>query len=415
MGHRMASRLAAADDVDLVVYDIEPERAADLEGSAEVAGSIAAAAEGADAIFSVVPADRHVKAVTAELAAVAKPGQVYVDFSTIGPATIEEVAELLAAQGADTLAAGMTKSIEGATHGTLSLFLGGVESLPPKLQPAFDAIATDLMFVGSPGAAKALKLVNNMVVATIDVAITEALTLGEQMGIPFERVTDAMLAGGADNWPLRNHIVPHVLPDDLGPGFFSTRFLIKDMRLYMEFATQQGLPSFFAGLASSQYRGTAAHGMGDDYHMIVIRWQERGARVGERPTSEIPDGSSEESVVAALVRGVAAVQALVSAEAVRILGRMGVNATDAAFYLESGSAGNDSLRAMVASLQDGAAGTTASFLAGELEDTLALAAACDVPGAVFELGRHVALSQLDRYGAEADLWQSAIEESLTSG
>lgn len=414
MGGRMVSHLAAADGIDLVVFDLVPERLEALKGRAELASSVADAASGADAIFSVVPADRHVRAVVDEIAKVAKPGQVYVDFSTIGPATIEQVGEQLSSLGVETIAAGMTKSIEGATHGTLSLFLGGVDTVPDALKPAFDALASDLMMVGSLGAAKAIKLVNNMVVATLDIAITEALALGEQYGIGFATVTDAMKANGADNWPLLNHIIPHVLPDDLGPGYFSTRFLIKDLRLYMEFAIQQGLAAVFAGLATAAYRGTAAHGMGDDYHMIVIRWFERGARVGDREVNSVPSGQSEADVVTALVDGVIAVQTLVSAEAIRILGRMGVSAADAAFYLESGSAGNDSLRAMVDLLQSGRPGVAPMELVQSLQGALALAAAAEVPGAVFEIARHLALGQADRYGRESDVWQNAIEGSAVA-
>ncbi|MCB1485821.1 MAG: NAD(P)-dependent oxidoreductase [Bauldia sp.] len=408
MGLRMANRLAQAKDVDLAVFDLVPEQVKKMEGSARLATSIGDVAKGADAIFSVVPADRHTRAVVDELVKVAEPGQTFVDFSTIGPATIEEVGDRLAAVNVGTISAGMTKSIGGATNGTLSLFMGGPAEVSEKLRPAFDAIATDLMMVGSLGAAKALKLVNNMVVATLDIAITEALALGQQYGITMKELTDAMIAGGADNWPLHNHIIDHVLPNDLGPGFFSTRFLIKDLKLYSEFSSSINLPAFFTALALSDYRGTAAHGMGDDYHMIVVRWFEQGAKVGERPVTALPAGEDKAAVIARIVAGVAAIQALVSAEAIRILGRKGVEAKDAAFYLDSGSAGNDSLRAMVRHLDGEAAAVTPSDVIKDLTSVIALCDAADVPGAVFEVGRQMAIGLIDRYGTEVDLWKCVI-------
>lgn len=410
MGLRMAKRLAQAKGIELSVYDIVPEHAAEMKGSARVASSIADAIKGADGIFSVVPADRHTRAVVDEIAKTAAPGQTFVDFSTIGPSTIEHVGKQLGALKVDTISAGMTKSIGGATNGTLSLFMGGPAQISAKLKPAFDAIATDLMMVGSLGAAKALKLVNNMVVATLDIAITEALALAQQYGFAMKDVTDALHAKGGDSWPLHNHIIDHVLPNNLGPGFFSTRFLIKDMKLYTQFATEMKLPAHFTGLALAEYRGTAAHGMGDDYHMIVVRWLEKGAKIGERAKTPFASGGTRESVLNQIVGGVVAIQALVSAEAVRILGRMGVKAKDAAFFLESGSAGNDSLLGMVKALDGGKGAVTPSDILKDLEAVIGLADAADVPGAVFEVGRHMTLALLDRYGTEVDLWKAVIDK-----
>ncbi len=111
-----------------------------------------------------------------------------------------------------------------------------------------------------------------------------------------------------------------------------------------------------------------------------------------------------------IVAGVVAVQALVSAEAVRILGRMGVKAKDAAFFLESGSAGNDSLRGMVKALDSGKGSVTPTAILKDLEAIVGLADAADVPGAVFEVGRHMTLALLDRYGADVDLWKTAIDK-----
>ncbi|PWR21656.1 hypothetical protein DKG75_06550 [Zavarzinia compransoris] len=408
MGLRMATRLAETDGIELTVYDLDPARMASLEGKARLATSIADAAAGAEGIFSVVPADQHTLAVVGELEKVIQPGQAFVDFSTIGPATIEAVGRRLAEKGAQTISAGMTKSLTGAATGTLSLFVGGPDEIPAALKPAFDAMASDIMMVGSLGAAKALKLVNNMVVATLDVAMTEALALGAQFGIPFEQVTGALAAGGGDNWPLHNHIVPHVLPDVLGPGFFGTRFLMKDLKLYTAFARSQNLPAFFAGAGLAAYRGAAAHGFGEHYHMIIVRWYERGARVGERPASPLPDGLSAAEVTARLVAGVAAIQALVSAEALRILARMGLGQKAAAFYLDSGSAGNDSLRALVRTLEGGnEEAVTPARLLADLDQVAALADKADVPGAVFEVGRHLAASLIDRHGEVTDLWRIA--------
>ncbi len=401
MGSLMARQLAREGVADLVLFDLDQDRLAAVAELGETAESVAAAAEGADAIFSVVPADRHVEAVADELEGVVSAGQVYVDFSTIGPGTIESVSERLGEHGVKTIAAGMTQSIEGATNGTLKLFVGGPAELPAAVVPAFDALTEEVRMVGTAGAAKTLKLVNNMIVAVLDVAICEALVLGERVGVDHETAVEALAANGADNWPLRHHIVPHVLPDILGEGFFSTRFLIKDMTLCVKLVQELGLPAVFPALATSFYRGTAAIGHGDDYHMVVIRWLERGAGfagIGEPPAG----GSDGADAPLALARSVAAIQAMISYEALKILGRLEVDKLAGAEHLEAGSAGNDALRALLA----GDDAVTPGSLVEDLDAALELARGHDVPVTMLEVGRHQALSYGERLGADANLWES---------
>src|SRR5688572_30596955 len=88
MGEPLARRLADVGGLDLTVFDISPARLAALEGVGRHAASVADAARGADLVFTVLPADPHVEAVTAELSG---PG-ILVDLSTIAPRTIEAVA-----------------------------------------------------------------------------------------------------------------------------------------------------------------------------------------------------------------------------------------------------------------------------------------------------------------------------------
>jgi 3-hydroxyisobutyrate dehydrogenase len=402
MGSLMARQLAGEGGADLVLFDLDEHRLAAVQDLGETAGSVAEAAKGADAIFSVVPADRHVEAVATELEGVASPGQIYVDFSTIGPRTIESVSKRLGERGMQTIGAGMTQSIEGATNGTLKLFVGGPAELPAPILPAFDALTEEVRMVGTAGAAKALKLVNNMIVAVLDVAICEALVLGERVGLDYEATTSALQGGGADSWPLHHHIIAHVLPDDLGTGFFSTRFLIKDMTLCIALIEELGMSAIFPGVANSFYRGTAAMGHGDDYHMIVVRWLERGANFSGQGRPPQGGPAADDSVPGRLAGAVAAVQALISYEAARVLGRLDVTAVAGAEHLEAGSAGNDSLRALIA----GEADLTPARLVADLEAAIDVARGVDVPATMFEVARHVALGLGEQHGPSADLWSA---------
>jgi 3-hydroxyisobutyrate dehydrogenase-like beta-hydroxyacid dehydrogenase len=108
--------------------------------------------------------------------------------------------------------------------------------LPEPLRDPFDAMAGDVVIVGSNASAKAFKIVNNMVVAILDILICESIVLAGLAGLPGQAVVDALEDAGVTSWVLQNHIVKYVLPDDLGPGRFSTRYMAKDVSLCNAFA-----------------------------------------------------------------------------------------------------------------------------------------------------------------------------------
>jgi 3-hydroxyisobutyrate dehydrogenase-like beta-hydroxyacid dehydrogenase len=120
----------------------------------------------------------------------------------------------------------------------------------------------------------------------------------------------------------------------------------------------------------------SALGLGDHYHPIVVRWFERGANLGAWACTDPRAYETVASVARKLAADVAAVQTLVSAEAIRVLARVGVGPHRAPVVLQQGSARNDFLRALLAG---GASPTTrAAAIAADLAGVLALAHAAGV-------------------------------------
>lgn len=352
MGLPMARRLATVGGADVVACDIDAGRLALAAEFASTTTSIAEAVAGAEAIFTVLPADQHVHAVVEELAHHVSPGQVYIDFSTIGPATITDAASRFADLGVATVSMALTRSTAAAQAGELVLFAGGLDDeLADRFREPFEAMAIDVRrTAGIPGA-KALKLANNMIIACIDVAVCEALVLGESLGATAEEVVAALRRNGADSWALVNHIEKYVLPDDLGPGRFSTRYMAKDVQLFSRMALDVGVPAVLAGLVSAQYRGTVAIGLGDHYHMIVKRWQESAAGRHPSTPNDVPVPPSETDLpreLDAIGRALAGIQLLATDDGLAACEATGVPRTEAAAHLLGGSAGNDYLATVAA-------------------------------------------------------------------
>ena len=66
---------------------------------------------------------------------------------------------------------------------------------------------------------------------------------------------------------------------DLGPGRFSTDFMIKDLKLVQELAQQLGHPTHFSATALTAYNGSRAYGHGSNYVGSIIRWYEVAANM----------------------------------------------------------------------------------------------------------------------------------------
>ncbi|HEU4975060.1 MAG TPA: NAD(P)-dependent oxidoreductase [Baekduia sp.] len=402
MGLPMSRNLAGADGIEVVFHDVRPDVLEQVAPLGETAGSVAELTAAVDVVFSVLPADRHVRAVAAEVRAAGRAGQAFVDFSTIHPTTIAEVAGELAEVGVETVGVALTRSTAAAQAGELALYMGGPASWVQRLAPAWDAMATETLVFADAGAAKAMKVINNMVVSTIDQLVCEAIVLGARLDVDAASLCRALAEGGADSWALHHHIERYVLPEDLGPGRFSTRYMAKDVALCADLARSVGLPAFFAGLSRAYYRGSVAHGRGDDYHMVAIRVMEALANLGRRATSP-PPGTPEPHTAATIARGAAAVQTLISLEALAIAARSSLSAEDAARGMETGSGGNESLRRLVGAAPEAQGPWTYGSLLEDLEATMALAEDLDAPAVIFELGRQVALSLIDRHGAATEI------------
>lgn len=379
MGLPMARRLGLSPDVALTVFDLDAARADSARDRADVADSAAAAINGAEVIISVLPADEHVMKIADEVARHGSPGQLYLDFSTIAPQTITSVRERLAAGGIRTVGLGLLRGTPAAQAGTLVLYAGGLDGVGEKLAPLLGQMSSDVIDLGTPEAAKAVKVANNMIVGCLDALLCEAIAIGEKAGLTAADVVERLVEGGCDSWALRNHTIPYVLPGDLGPGRFATRLMAKDLRLFGRMAEEYGCPSRLSAVALSYYRGALARGHALDYHPIVVEWL-RAAAASDRAVSE-PDALD------ALLAGVAWVQALITRDALAVTGAAGVDPGFAARLFDEGSGGNDSLTAMIADHTYARDRFPAGAAFAGLKDATRAADRLDVPALFFEMAK----------------------------
>src|SRR5260370_19282479 len=144
MGRPMTQRLLAAGHTGHVFNRSRGAVGALVSEGAQAADSAAQVAQRAEVIMTALPTPDSVQSVYTELAANARAGQVYVDHSTVSPALNRWCAEQLKAHGADFLDAPVSGGPAGATGGTLTVLVGGEESVFDKTMPALQSLVKNI-------------------------------------------------------------------------------------------------------------------------------------------------------------------------------------------------------------------------------------------------------------------------------
>jgi 3-hydroxyisobutyrate dehydrogenase-like beta-hydroxyacid dehydrogenase len=339
--------------------------------------------------MTMLPADPHVREAAAAIAASAPEGAILIDFSTVMPDTIRAVAD--AAPRLRVLSATCMKSVAAAKAGDLTVFVGGEDAALDEVRDLVAAMASVVAPVGRLEAAKTLKIVNNMMVASLNFVIAESAVLARSQGVTYRQLADALLDAGVGGWALQNHFVKHTLTDDLGPGYFSTAYMRKDISLAARLAERHGRTRFLVGLLLASYRGATALGHGDDFHPSTVRWIE----TEQAATPARDDEDWRREVLERLVAWAKTAERLIAVHGMALAVDSGMERARAAELLAAASADSKAVR-------DIANGSDTDWWAnGEptaaqvVEDTLGLADAAAATALGVEAGRDFVSLQLD--------------------
>ena len=178
-----------------------------IDAGAQAAASPAEAADGADAVCVCVTDKAAVESVLfgeGGVAHAARAAPLLTDFSTIGPdATLALAKRLRSSCGASWADAPVSGGATGAEQRKLVIFCGGSRADIDRLAPVYAAISQRFTHIGGLGAGQALKLCNQLIVATNLVAIAESMNLARSSGLELAAIPDALAGGFADSIPLQ--------------------------------------------------------------------------------------------------------------------------------------------------------------------------------------------------------------------
>jgi len=242
MGGGMAANLAKAGH-DVRAFDLSEQALtrAEERGCLRAASAEEAVAD-AEAVVTMLPAGKHVRAVYADSVIGKAPAStILMDCSTIDVASARDVIETAAGGGYAMVDAPVSGGIAAAEGGTLTFMVGGTDEAYKRAEPFLDIMGKAVIHAGAPGAGQAAKICNNMLLGATMVATCETFVLAQKLGLDPQVFFDISSQASGQSWSMTSYCpVPGVGPETPADrnydGGFAAALMLKDLRLAMEAA-----------------------------------------------------------------------------------------------------------------------------------------------------------------------------------
>jgi 3-hydroxyisobutyrate dehydrogenase len=290
MGSRMARRLLGAGH-DVSGYNRTRAKAEALvPAGLKVAGSPRAAAEGADAVFSMLADSDALRAVALApdgIVAGLRAGTTWVEMSTVSPAVIRELGAAAASRGASLIDAPVSGSPVTLDQGQLSFMVGGDPAALERVRPFLLAIGPTITHVGPLGLAVTMKIATNLGLGVQMLAFSEAVVLAEKAGIARERAVEVLLRSVVAS-PMLKYRGPFVLGMP-AEAIFNVPMMQKDLGLALELGRSMSVSLPSTALVHELMSAARGQGLGDYDFAVVFDVLARMAGVAPAPK---PPGAS---------------------------------------------------------------------------------------------------------------------------
>jgi 3-hydroxyisobutyrate dehydrogenase len=153
------------------------------------------------------------------------------------------------------------------------------------VKPVLDTFSKSVVWVGELGTGSITKLVHNALAMSVDLVLTECLTLGTKAGVALPRLVEAFREGCIVS---NNMTFTKRMPATLFRGDFGARFALKlaykDYRLAADLATANQVPTRLLDLCRAELREAMDRGWGDEDRTKASTLQEERAGIKLRLT-----------------------------------------------------------------------------------------------------------------------------------
>jgi 4-hydroxybutyrate dehydrogenase / sulfolactaldehyde 3-reductase len=269
----------------LVVYDTHaPAVQALVEAGAKAAATPRGVAAASDVVITMLPDAPDVERVALGPDGIVegiRSGAVYIDMSTIDPATTRKVGTAVAAKGAVMLDSPVGKTADAAVSGTLTLMVGGPAEVVARCRPVLDCMGTDFFHCGELGAGQTIKLINNLLATCIAEATFEGLVTGTKAGLSLDTMIAVFRTTMAWSSQLAIAMPKRPLAGDFSPGFMM-KLAHKDCRLALQMTESLGVTAPVGHAALASLAEGIRRGLADDDVGALLKLREEPVGVQVR-------------------------------------------------------------------------------------------------------------------------------------
>ena len=263
MGYPMAGHLAMAGH-QVTAYNRTAAKAhawAEEFPSGHQAATPREAVKGARMVFCCVGNDDDLRAVAlGDDGAFAgmEPGAIFVDHTTASAQVARELYAEAQKRGLHFIDAPVSGGQAGAVNGQLTVMCGGDQAVFDQVAPMADAFSRAFTYMGECGSGQLTKMVNQICVAGLVQALSEAIAFGLRADLDVEKVLDVIGKGAAQSWQLDNRGKTMAVGKfDFG---FAVDWMRKDLGLVLQEAQRNGARLPVTALVDQFYADVQAMG-----------------------------------------------------------------------------------------------------------------------------------------------------------
>jgi 3-hydroxyisobutyrate dehydrogenase-like beta-hydroxyacid dehydrogenase len=275
MGSNMASNLAK-NNVNLTVYNRTPKSFETFGNSnIAIADSVKNAVKDADIVFSMLSTPQVVEEVffgaKGALNAM-KKNAIWADSTTVNPSFSMKAFEEAKKSEIRFLDTPVSGSKIPAEKAELIFLVGGEEKTLDEILPYLNMMGSKVMHIGDIGKGASFKMLVNMMLAQSMLVFSEAILLGEKMGISKDFLLDTVpnLIVSAPFTKLKAQSIK----SDNYDVQFPLEWMHKDLHLAALTAYEHNQPLYLANLTKELYASANQNGMGRDDMSAIYKFLE---------------------------------------------------------------------------------------------------------------------------------------------
>ena len=195
-----------------------------------------------DMIISILPSDKEVKSVLLdeEFYSNIKKDTIILEMTSCSPETVIKVEKQYLMKDVKIIDAPVSGGVKGAIDGSLTIFGSGNEEDFNEIKGVLNAFAENIYYIGKLGTGKALKSINQMMIAINTMGLIEGFSVAKKQGIDLDVMYNVISKSSGNSYSLNRYL--DKLEQEEFDGGFKLSLMRKDIKTALGLVDHTPLP-----------------------------------------------------------------------------------------------------------------------------------------------------------------------------